>query len=46
MLADSAEVLHEPVKFFKRRPALAFNRFSDEPEFLDDGKGVVERLSR
>ena len=46
MISDAAEVLHQPVEFFKCRPATALNRFSYQPKLLYDGDGVVECLTR
>ena len=44
MIAYTAKVLHQPIKFGESWPAISLCAFSNKSEFLKDGDGVVEFL--
>ena len=44
MIAYTAKVLHQPIKFVESRPAVSLCAFSNKSEFLKDSDGVVEFL--
>ena len=46
MIAYAAKVLHQPIEFLERRSAISFRALSYQSEFLKNGDGVVEFLSR
>ena len=45
VFANAPKMLHQPVEFFQRRPAVALATFSDQPELLEDGNRVIEFLA-
>ncbi|MGA7668496.1 MAG: hypothetical protein WBW13_27245, partial [Pseudolabrys sp.] len=44
MIAYTAKVLHQPIKFVESWPAVSLCAFSNKSEFLKDSDGVVEFL--
>ena len=44
MIAYTAKVLHQPIKFVESWPAVSLRAFSNKSEFLKDSDGVVEFL--
>src|SRR3974390_214927 len=45
LISNTAEVLHQSLELFKRRPTIALGSFFYQSQFLENGGGIVKLLA-